>query len=133
MNIIEILSLLKYHPVFIFLKEFSQALFNIHLPEFEGINKVIDIEFNDITMKTKLVVRLGFLAIRLDQKTFCSTILGCTPHWNYKNHNEYVSQKIINSRNTNKIRLKFDVIDGSVVKGLRQPMLFSCVLHKQSG
>ena len=38
-----------------------------------------------------------------------------------------------NSKILNLIHLKCDVIDGSVVNGLRQPILFNFVLHWPSG
>ena len=40
-------------------KDISEALFNILQSEYPGPNNVIDIEYGDITMKTKLVVRPG--------------------------------------------------------------------------
>ena len=46
--------------------------------------------------------------------------------------NQYLSQKIVNLSNTNKIHLKCDAIDGSVVNGVRQPILYSFVLDKPS-
>ena len=45
---------------------------------------MIDIEYDDITMKTKLVVKSGIIAIRFDEKSFFSTVLGFTPGWDYK-------------------------------------------------
>ena len=114
-------------------KEFSEVLFNILPLEYPGFSNVIDIEFDDITMKTKLVVRPGIIAIRFDGKSFLNTILGFTPQWDYKHCNEYISQKNTNSSTTNKIHLKCDVIDGSVVNGSRQHILFSFVLDKPVG
>ena len=84
-------------------------------------------------MKTKLVVRSGIIAIRFDEKSFFSGILGFDPHWDFMRYNDYISQKIVNLIATNKIHLKCHVIDGSVVNGLRQPILFSSVLDKPSG
>ena len=49
---------------------------------------------------------------------FFSTILGFTSGWDYKHYNEHISQKILNLGSTNKIHLKCDVIDNSVVRGL---------------
>ena len=94
---------------------------------------MIDIEYDDITTKTKLVVRSGNITIRFDEKSFFSNVLGFTPGWDYKHYNEYISQKNFNSGSTNKIHLKCDVIDGSVVNGLRQPILYSFVLDKKPG
>ena len=64
---------------------------------------------------------------------FFSSILGFTPNWDYKHYNEYLSEKYVNLSNTNKIHLKCDVIDYSVVNGLKQPILYSFVLDKKPG
>ena len=96
-------------------KDISEALFNILQSEYPGPSNVIDIEHDDFTMKTKLVVKSGIIAIRFEEKSFFSTVLGFTSGWDYKHYNEYTSQKILNLGSTNKIYLKCDVIDGSVV------------------
>ena len=114
-------------------KDISEALFIILQSECPGPNNVIDIEYDDITMKTKLVVNIGIIAIRFDEKSFFSTILGFTPGWDYKHYNKYISQKIVNLGSTNKIHLKCDAIDGSIQDGVRQPILFSFVLDKLPG
>ena len=75
-------------------KDFSQALLNILQIEYPGPSNVIDIEYDDITMKTKLVVRSAIIAIRFDEKSFVSTVLGFTSGCSYKHYNEYTSQKI---------------------------------------
>ena len=59
-------------------KDLSEALFNILQPEYELFNNSIDIEIDDITMKTKLIVKPGIIATRFDKKSFFSTILGST-------------------------------------------------------
>ena len=51
-------------------KDISKALFTILQPEYELYNNSIDIEYDDITMKTKLVVRPGNNAIRFAEKFF---------------------------------------------------------------
>ena len=84
-------------------------------------------------MKTKLVVRSGIIAIGFDEKSLFSTVLGFNSGWDYKHYNEYISQRFLNVGSTNKIHLKCDVIDGSVVNGLRQPILYSFVLDKKPG
>ena len=79
--------------------------------------------------------------MRFDEKPFFHTLLGFEPYWDCKptrsNHVGipivYMSDKVLNLGNTNKIHLKCDVIDGSVVNGLRQPMLYSFVLNKKPG
>ena len=75
-------------------------------------------------MKTKLVERPGIKAKRFDEKSFFSTILGFKPYWNYKHYyNDYISQKIVNLSTTNKIQLKCDCINGSIVNGVQQPII----------
>ena len=114
-------------------KDISEVLLNFLQPEYKGeFNKIV-IEFDDITRKTRLVVRPGIIAIRFDEKSFFSTILGFTAGWDYKHYNKYISQKIVNLSSTNKIHLKCDCIDGSIHDGLRQPILYSFVLDKLPG
>ena len=114
-------------------KDISEALYNILQSEYPGPGNVIDVEYDDITMKTKLVVKYGIIAIRFYEKSFFSTILGFTSGWDYKSYNKYTSQKIVNLGSTNKIHLKCDVINGSIVDGFRQPILYSFVLDKLPG
>ena len=114
-------------------KDISEALFNILQTEYPGPSNVIIIEYDDITGKTKLVVRDGIIAIRFDEKSFFSTILGFTSGWDYKHYNRYISQKFVNLGSTNKIHLNCDCIDGSVVNGIKHPILFSFVLDKKPG
>ena len=114
-------------------KDISHALYNILQSDCPSDCNVIVIEYDDIKMKTKLDVKAGILAIRFDEKSFFSTILGFTPGWDYKHYNKYISQKIVNLSNTNKVLLKCDAIDGSVVNGVRQPILYSFLLDKPSG
>ena len=64
---------------------------------------------------------------------FFSTVVGFTPGWDYKHHKENTRQKILNLSTTNKKNLKCDVINGIVVNGLRQPILYSFVLDKLPG
>ena len=113
-------------------KDSSEVLLRFLQSESEGYLNAIDIEFDDITLKTKFVLRPGIIFIKFDDKPFLSTVLGFTPGWDYKNYNEYISQKLENISNTKKIHLKCDFIDGSAVNGLRQPFLFSFVLEKPS-
>ena len=114
-------------------KDISEALYNILQSDCPGDCNVIVIEYDDIKMKTKLVVQSGIIAIRFDEKSFFSTILGFTSGWDYKHYNKYTSQKVVNLGSTNKIHLKCDCIDGSVLNGIRQPILFSFILDKLPG
>ena len=54
--------------IYIF-KDISEALFNILQSEYPGPSNVIDIKNDAITMKTKLVVRPGIMAIRFDESS----------------------------------------------------------------
>ena len=114
-------------------RDISEALFYILESEYPSSDSEILIRLDDITRKTKLVVNSGIIAIRFDENSFFSTILGFTPGWDYKHYNQYLSQKIVNLSTTNKIHLKCYVIDGSVVNGDRQPILYSFVLDKPCG
>ena len=114
-------------------KDLSEALPNLLQPEYDLFNNIVGFEFALITMKTKLVVRPDIIARRNDEKLFFSAILGFNPHWDYKHYNEYISQKNVNLSSTNKMLLKCDVINGSVVDGLRKPIFNSFVLDKPSG
>ena len=114
-------------------RDMAEALYFILQSEYPSSGSEILIRLDDITRKTKLVVRSGIIAIRFDEKSFFSTILGFTPGWDYKHYNQYLSQKIVNLNSTNKIHLKCDAIDGSVVNGIRQPILYSFVLDKPAG
>ena len=123
----------KLEPGIYTFKDISEALFNILQSEYPGPSNVIDNEFDDITMNTKLVVRSGIISIRFDEKSFFSSILGFIPGWDYKHYNEYISQKIVNLSNTNKIHLKCDCIDGTVVNGSRESILYKFILDKLPG
>ena len=114
---------------------------------FSGHNEIIEIEYNDIRMKTKIILKyisgkmfvLGTL--RFDERSFFHTLLGFTPYWHYKSTNTnhavspgvYISDKDLNLNTIDKIHLKCDIINGSIQDGLRQPILFSFVLDKPSG
>ena len=101
-------------------------------------------EYDDITKKTKLILtRFGstFGTLRFDEKWFFNTLLGFLPFWDYKptyaihadSPGVYTSDKFLNLYTKNKIHLKGDVIDGSVVNGLRQPIILCSILDKPSG
>ena len=116
---------------------------------FSGHSEIIEIEYDDISMKTKIILKFkhnnntmfALGTLRFDERSFFHTLLGFTPYWDYKptnsNHDGipgvYTSNKILNLSSTNKIHLKCDAIDGSVVNGVRQPILYSFVLDRPSG
>jgi len=72
-------------------------------------------------------------SLRFDDKSFFKTLLGFSSVWHFKNNNIYVSDKITDSSTIDKIHLKCDVIDGSILDGFRQPIIFSFILDKPPG
>ena len=44
-------------------------------------------------MRTKLIVGGDILALRFDQKSFFTSILGLSPHWDYKINDEWIGEK----------------------------------------
>ena len=94
-------------------------------------------------MKIKIILKyiggqkmFALRTLRFDERSFFHTLLGFTPYWDYKHTNSsgvFTSDKLLNLSTTNKIHLKCDVIDGSVLNGVRQPILYSFVLDKLSG
>ena len=111
-------------------RDLSETLFNFLQHKYPESSSEIDIEFDDITRKNKLVVNSGIIAVNFDEQSFFKTILAFTSGSNYKHYNKYTSQKVVNFSSTNKIHLKSDVIEGSVVNGFRQPILYTFVLNK---
>ena len=114
-------------------RDLSEALFHILQSEYPSSDSEILIRLYDITRKTKLVVNSGIIAIRFDEKSFFSTILGFTPGCDYKHYNQYLGRKVVNFNSRNKIHLKCDVVDGSIVNGFKHPVLYSFVLVKKPG
>ena len=80
-----------------------------------------------------MVERNRFIAKTFDENSFFSTVLRFTSGWDYKHFNKYISKKTVNLSSTVKKHLKCDVIVGSVVNGLGQPIPFNFVLDKPSG
>ena len=107
---------------------------------FSDHSEIIEIEYNDISMKTKLILKYKDLrenfalgTLRFDKKSFFHTLLGHDPYFDYKVPGVYTSDKILNLNTTNKIHLKCDCNLGSVQNGLGQPILYSFVIVKPSG
>ena len=65
-------------------KDLFEALSNIPQPEYEIFDNSVDIEFDDIAKKTKLVEKPGDIAARFEVFSFFITMLVFQPHWNYK-------------------------------------------------
>ena len=104
----------------------------------------MQIKHDDISMKTKIILtRFGVTSgtLRFDEKTFFHTLLGFKPYGDYKptstNHADnpgvYISDKTLNLSTIEKVNLNSNVVDGSLVNGLREPILYSFVLDKLPG
>ena len=79
-------------------KDLSEVpLRNLQL-EHEGVNNTVDIEYDDISMKFKLVLGPGIIAIRFDEKSIFSTVLDFNSYWDYKHYSDYISLKNYNFR-----------------------------------
>ena len=97
-------------------------------------------EYDDISMKAKLIFH-SVVTLRFIEKSFFITLLAFTPLWEYyitktihvDSAGVYTSEKNSNLSTKNKIHLKCDVIDGSIVDCLRQPILISFTLDKPYG
>ena len=71
----------KITPGIYTFKDLSEALLNILQLENPESSSEIVIEFENITKKTKLVVKSGIIVIRFDEKSFFNTVLGFSPGW----------------------------------------------------
>ena len=67
-------------------REISAAFFYILQSEYPQSGSEILIRLDDVFRKTKLVVNSGIIAIRFDENSFFSTILGFTAGWDYKHY-----------------------------------------------
>ena len=138
------LILKEYNSHFI-TYELSPGIYTIQdisdvVQTFSGHSDIKEIGYNDISMKTKIILKykdsrenFGLGTLRFDKKSFFHTLLGHDPYFDYKVPGVYTSDKILNLNTTNKIHLKCDCIDGSIQNGVRQPILFTFVLDKPSG
>ena len=146
------LILKQYNSHFI-TYELSPGIYTIQdisdaIRTFSGHSEIIESEYDDITMKTKIILKykgeqdkFGLGTLRFDELSFFHTLLRFGPFWDYKPTNSnhvaisgvYTSDKILNLNTTNKIHLKCDIIDGSIQNGIRQPILFSFVINKLPG
>ena len=81
-----------------------------------------------------------FGTLRFNEKSFFNT-LRFTPNWDCKPSNSlhvhspgvYTSDKILNLSTIDKTLLKCDCIDGSILDGVGQLILYSSVLNKPAG
>ena len=81
----------ELEPAIYTFENFSEALLKILQPEYDGYLNAFDIEYDDIAVKTDFDVRAGIIAIRFDEQSFFSNVLGLTAGWDNKHYNEYTS------------------------------------------
>ena len=140
----DIQLILKEHNSHFITYKLSPGIYTIKdisdvVKTFSGHSDIIENENNDISMKTKIILKyndwrknFGLGTLRFDRKFFFRTLLGHDPYFDYKVPGVYTSDKILNLNLTNKVLLKCDCVDGSIQNGLRQPILYSFVLDKPS-
>ena len=92
----------ELQTVFYASRDLSEALVNILQPDYPASNSEIVIEIDDLIRKNKMAVKSGTIAIRFDEKSFLSTILGFTSVWDFKHYNENTSQKTVTLSTTKK-------------------------------
>ena len=131
-------------PSFYTFKNFSEVLPRGFKREFEisGVTKPNHkddrsssflLESDNISLINKLILRYEIRILRFERKSFFYTILDFSPYWYYKSDNEHFSEKKKIICTIDKLHLKCDVIDGSIVGSLRQPNIYSFVIDKPSG
>ena len=111
------LILKEYNSHFI-THELSPGIYTIKdisdvVQTFSGHSDIIEIEYDDISMKTKIILNyndwlenFAIGTLRFDKKSFFHTLLGHDPYFDYKVPGVYTSDKILNLNTTNKIHYK---------------------------
>ena len=100
----------------------------------------VNITVDDIRVKSKLKINQNLL---FTEKSFFYTLLGFTRSRSYPLDDiegfyqliagSYKGDRPINLTGVDKIHLKCDCIDGSIVNGVREPILYSFALSSPSG
>ena len=103
-------------------------------------NVIISITFDDIRLKSNLKTNQTLI---FTERSFFYTILGFTQSGSYPLYaidgfyqiiaGSYKSDKPINISGIDKIHLKCDCIQGSIVNGIREPILYSFALSSPPG
>ena len=120
-------------------KDISAAVYTLSDPK-----RTLQKKYDDISIETKLILTLfgsAFGTLGFDEKSFLKVQLVLPRFWDYKPTNAihadspgvYTSSKNLYLSTIDKIHLKCDVFDGSVVNGIRQPILFSFILDEPAG
>ena len=129
----------EFSPGIYSIKDFSEVVYTMGVHE-----ETLTIEYDDISMKTKLILkRFGGTVgtFNFDEKSFFSILLSFTPFWDYKPTNaihadspgKYTTDKTLNKNTMNKIHLKCKVVDVSMGDEVQEFILFSFKLEKPAG
>ena len=103
-------------------------------------NVKVNITIDDIRLKSNLKINQTLI---FTERSFFYTILGFTQSRSYPLNDidshyqliagSYKSDRPINNTGIDKIHLKCDCIQGSIVNGIRESILFSCALSSPPG
>ena len=103
-------------------------------------NVKVNITIDDIRLKSNLKINQTLI---FTEKSFFYTILGFTQSRSYPLHDidgfyqliagSYKSNKPINNTGIDKVHLKCDCIQGSIVNGIREPISYSFALSSPPG
>ena len=103
-------------------------------------NVKVSVTIDDIRLKSNLKINQTLI---FTERSFFYTILGFTQSRSYPlddidNHYQiiagsYISDKPINITGIDKVHLKCDCIQGSIVNGIREPILYSFALSSPPG
>ena len=98
-------------------------------------NVKLSVTIDDVRIKSNIKINQTF---SFTEKSFFYTILGFTRSHSYLSDDidgfyrliagSYKSDKPINITGTDEVHLKSNVVDGSIVNGIREPILFSFAL-----
>ena len=125
----DIQLILKQKNLNFFNYELTPGIFTIQdisdaVHTFSGHSEIIQIEYVDISMKTKIILKFknngklvfGLGTMRFDESSFFHNILGFEPYWQYEATNSnnvaipgvYISGKILDLSTTKNIHLECD-------------------------
>ena len=103
-------------------------------------NLKVNITIDDIRLKSNLKINQTLI---FTEKSFFYTILGFTQSHSYPLDDidgfyqliagSYKSGKPFNVTGIDKVHLKFDCVDGSIINGVREPILYSFALSSPPG
>ena len=99
--------------------------------ELSGGSTKIEHDYISLEIKTYFNRRHSCLIgpLRFDELYFFKTLLDFIPYWAYEPNIEYIDKKVKLIR-IDKIQSEADCLEGSVVNGFQEPIVFSFVFEK---